>query len=133
LDRSAVEEVRKLRIQGERYAAALRDWAVRGRASRYALSPQEVVRRSRPRSFEESAAAAHFELALHLHRSGRPQDAVAHFREAIRLQPDNWTYKRQAWKLLPPGQTSLAAYGSDWITDVRRIGPENYYLLPDLE
>ena len=46
---------------------------------------------------------------------------------AYRLQPDNWTYKRQAWNLLPAGQTPLEVYGGDWLTDVQQSGPENYY------
>ncbi len=49
------------------------------------------------------------------------------FRAAYRLQPDNWTYKRQAWSLLAPGQSPMDVYGSDWLTDVRKIGAENYY------
>jgi tetratricopeptide (TPR) repeat protein len=124
LDTSTVEEVRRLRIDGERYASALREWAEEGR---HALAPEEVLRRCRRRTFDEAAALAQFELAAHLHRAGRGEEAVEHFREAIRLQPGNWTHKRQAWKLLPPGRTSLEVYGGDWLTEVRRIGPENYY------
>mgnify|MGYP003903406731 CR=1 FL=1 len=54
-------------------------------------------------------------------------EAIPHFREAIRLQPDNWTYRRQAWTLLPKGMTPLETYGTDWLDGVLRIGPENYY------
>ena len=111
--------------------AALRDWAARGAESRFALAPDEVVRRSRPRPIEEATAAAHFELGQHLYRTGRCDDAVGQFRAAHRLQPDNWTYKRQAWNLLPPGQDPLEVYGGDWLTDVQKIGAENYY--PPLE
>ena len=126
-----IAEVRKLRTEAEKYVAALRDWVEHGAGSRFVLAPEEVLRRSRPRPPEEARAAAHFELGQHLHRLGRAQDAVAHFREAYRLQPDNWTYKRQAWDLLAPDQTPLAVYGGDWFTDVRAIGAENYY--PPLE
>lgn len=125
-------EVKNLRIEAERYVAALRDWVENGAESRFVLSPEEVLRRSRPRPIEEATGAAHFELAQHLHRMGRSEAAVAHFREAYRLQPDNWTYKRQAWSLLPAGQTPLEVYGGDWLTDVRRIGAENYYPPLDL-
>lgn len=118
-------ELRGLRIEAERYVAALRDWVARGAASPYALSPAEVVRRGRPRPAAEAEAAAHFELGQHLHRIGRANDAVAHFREAIRLQPDNWTYKRQAWNLA--GSARAEIYGTDWRTEVDRIGIENYY------
>jgi hypothetical protein len=122
-----ITAVRQLRIDAEAYVAALRDWVAHGSASRYALSPEEVIERSRPRPFEESLAAAHFELAQHLHLTGAAEAAIPHFREAGRLQPDNWTYKRQAWSLLPAGVTSLEVYGTDWLTDVQKIGAENYY------
>lgn len=128
---AAIAEVKKLRTDAERYIFALRDWVASGARSRFALSPEEVLRRSRPRPVEEATAAAHFELGQHLHRTDRPRHAVPHFQEAYRLQPDNWTYKRQAWVLLGPDQSPLEVYGSDWLTDVRKIGAENYY--PALE
>ncbi len=128
-----VAEVKKLRIEADKYIAALRDWVKRGAASRYALASEEVLRRSRLRPVEEATAAAHFELGQHLHRAGRPEAAVLHFREAHRLQPDNWTYKRQAWTLVDPVQGPNAVYEGDWLTDVRKIGAENYYPPLDME
>ncbi|MBI1802201.1 MAG: hypothetical protein HY259_10820 [Chloroflexi bacterium] len=68
---------------------------------------------------------------MKLKHAGRVDDAVRQFRDAYRLQPDNWTYKRQAWSLVRAGQTPLEVYGGDWLTDVRKIGAENYY--PPLE
>jgi hypothetical protein len=82
------------------YAAPLRDWVENGPASRYALTPAEVVARSQPRSLDLSAGAAHFELANYLWRRGRRRLAIDHFNQAHRLQPGNWTYKRQAWSLV---------------------------------
>jgi tetratricopeptide (TPR) repeat protein len=122
-----LEEARKIRNEPEKYVAALRDWVAHGAESRYALSPEEVLERSRPRPVEEAEAAAHFELAQHLHAKGRGDDAVRHFREAHRLQPDNWTYRRQAWSLADPLQGPTELYESDWLSDVRKIGAENYY------
>ena len=55
---------------------------------------------------------------------GTPQVS---FKEALRLQPENWTYKRQAWRLLEPDQRPVDVYGSDWLSDVQKIGAENYY------
>jgi hypothetical protein len=126
-----LDEAAKMRIEPEAYVAALRDWVAKGARSPYALAPDEVIARSRPRSPEQSRAAASFELGQHLHRAGHPDDAVAWFREAHRLAPDNWTYKRQAWTLADPLQGKTAEYESDWLSDVRRIGAENYY--PPLE
>ena len=124
-------EARKIRTEPERYVAALRDWVEHGAASRFALAPDEVLRRSGERGRERSLAAAHFELAQHLWRAGREDAAVGHFREARRLQPANWTYKRQAWVLASRFQAPSELFEGDWLTDVRAIGAENYY--PPLE
>ncbi len=128
-----IKELHKLRIEPERYLAALRDWVAQGAASRHALAPEAVLARSRPRPVEEATATAHFALGQHLHRVGRPEAAVGHFRAAYRLHPDNWTYKRQAWNLLLAGQDPREVYGGDWLTDVRRIGAEQYYPALELE
>jgi hypothetical protein len=130
--RERIEVIGKLRIDADLYMRALRDWVTNGSRSRYALAPSEVVRRARGRSTEEALAAAHFELAQHLYRIGREISAVSHFRKAHRLQPDNWTYKRQAWSLADPSQGPTELYESDWMTDVRRIGAENYYASLDM-
>lgn len=129
--REQIATVKGLRIDADTYVSALRDWAARGSASPYALSPDEVLQRSRPRPVEASQAAAHFELGQHLHRAGRTGDAIAHFKECHRLQPDNWTYMRQAWNLLAPGQSSLDVYETDWLREVKKIGAQEYY--PKLE
>jgi hypothetical protein len=121
-------EARKIRTEPEVYVAMVRDWAEHGAASRYALSPDEVVRRSHARTDAEATAAAHFELGQHLHRTGDHDGAVAHWREAHRLAPDNWTYKRNAWNFEDPvrqGRTDV--YEGSWFDDVLRIGAENYY------
>ena len=124
-------EAKNIRVEPEKYVGALRDWVQNGPESPYALDPDEVIARSRPRPVEEAEAAAHFELGQHLHREGRTELAIPHFREAHRLQPDNWTYKRQAWSLTNPDQGPTEQYEGDWVTDVRKIGAENYY--PRLE
>lgn len=125
--RDMLAEAAKIRHEPEKYVGALRDWVRLGNDSPYALSPDEVIERSRPRPQEEALAAAHFELGAHLYRMGRPEDAARHWRETHRLQPDNWTYKRQAWSLADPTQGPTELYEGDWLRDVRKIGPENYY------
>lgn len=122
-----LEAASRIRRDPEAYVAALRDWVEHGAESRFALAPWEVIERSRPRPIEESTAAAHFELGQHLYRTGREQEAVPHFREAHRLQPENWTYKRQAWSFVDPTQGPSDVYEGDWLSDVQKIGPENYY------
>jgi hypothetical protein len=122
-----LQEAQKMPIEPEAYVAALRDWVANGERSRYALDPDAVMARSAPTGPERSRAAACFELGRHLHGSGRADDAIPWFREAHRLQPDNWTYKRQAWTFADPLQGPTDAYDSDWLTDVRKLGAENYY------
>ena len=125
--RARLTEAKRIRVEPEKYVAMLRDWVANGARSEYALSPDEVVRRSRPRPAEEALAAAHFELGQRLHRTGHAEAAVRHFRHAHRFQPDNWTYKRQAWSLVDPSQGPTEQYDGDWLSDVRKIGAENYY------
>jgi hypothetical protein len=122
-----LREARQIRIQPEKYVSALRDWVQHGDQSRFALAPAEVVRRSGDRGADRSLAAAHFELAQHLWRGGHEKEAVPHFRAARRLQPGNWTYKRQGWVLANRYQAPSDLFEGDWLSDVRAVGAENYY------
>jgi hypothetical protein len=127
-----LREAQNISIDPEPYVAALRDWVARGADSPFSLSPEEVMARSAPRDADRARAAACFELGQHLHRSGFGADAVPWFREAHRLQPENWTYKRQAWTFADPLQGPTDAYDSDWLTEVRKVGASNYYPPVDL-
>jgi hypothetical protein len=103
-----------------------------GAASPYALTPEQVVAKARPRGRAEAEAAACFELGQHLYRQGLADAAVPWFRQAHRLQPENWTYKRQAWSMVDRTQGRTAEYDSSWLDDVKAIGAENYYEPLDL-
>ena len=127
--RERIETVRALNVENERYVGALRDWVSRGATSRYALTPAEVIERSRARPLSEATAAAHFALGQELHFAGERDAATRHFREAHRLQPTNWTYRRDAWSLA--GAESEAIYRTTWMAEVKKEGVENYY--PRLE
>jgi hypothetical protein len=124
-DRERIELVRALRVEAERYVAALRDWVERGSESRYALTPDEVVERSRPRPVEEATAAAHFALGQALNARGEQAAAIEHFRDAHKLQPTNWTYRRDAWSLA--GAERETVYRTNWVDEVKRQGVESYY------
>jgi hypothetical protein len=125
--REMLAEAQKIRIDPHKYTAALRDWVENGERSRYRLSPQEVMERSGARGAAEAMAAACFELGHHLWRAGYPDLAPRYWRQAHELHPANWTYKRQAWQLADPLQGPSELYESDWLSDVRKIGAENYY------
>jgi hypothetical protein len=130
--RDVLLEARKIRVEPERYVLALRDWVANGASSVYALTPDDVVARSRARTPDMALAAANFELGQHLHRAGDARAAVLYFRAAHRLDPDNWTYKRQAWTFANPFQGPSEDYDGDWLGDVRRVGAENYYQALDM-
>ena len=139
--REMMTEAQKIPNDAEAYHAALRDWVANGAASRYALAPDEVIARSRPRDRNRAAGHAHFELGTHLELEGHHEAAVRHFREAHRLVPESWTFRRQAWSLEQPENAGPLArfwqgpkpeapdawpYDSDWLSEVRAIGAENY-------
>ncbi len=144
--RDILREASRIKADPDAYVTALRDWVARGTDSPYALTADEVVSRSGRRDPDVAAAAAHFDLAQHLHRAGDAPGAVRHFREAHRLQPENFSYKRQAWSLANPeagpferfwqgpaeGHEDEWPYESDWLTEVRAMGAENYYPPLDL-
>ena len=110
----------------EPYLEALRDWVRRGVDSPFGLTPDEVIERSQPRHADEARAAACFEMGEHLRESVGVDAATPWWREAHRLQPSNWTYKRQAWSLetTPPGESSdliqepTDRYEGNWLDDV---------------
>jgi hypothetical protein len=123
-----LREARKIRIDPDRYVTMVDDWIAHGDESPFALAPDDVIRRSGARTDAEATAAAEFELGQWLHRHGDHDAAIPHWRNAHRLFPGNWTYKRQAWNFEDPGtQGRTDAYDSSWYEDVVEIGAENYY------
>lgn len=134
-------EAAKIKRDTLEYHAALRDWVEHGATSRFALSPDAVVERSRPRDNDKALGHAHFQLATQLEMDGHHATAIRHFRKAHRLVPDSWTFRRQAWSLEKVGDGPLARfmqgptaeapeawpYEGDWLSDVRQSGAENYY------
>ena len=123
--RAVVEAMTKTVDRTGRYTEAIRDWVAHGADSRFVLSPDEVVARSRPRPVEFGLAAAYFELGQHLHRAGFPLDAVPHFREAHRLDPENWSYPRDAMSLVDPSWGKV--YDRDLLSEVAEVGPGTFY------
>jgi hypothetical protein len=128
-------EAKKIRTDPDAYRAAIGDWVEHGAESAFAMAPDEVLARSRPRPRDHAEAAAAFELAQHLWRAGDRDAAVTWFRRAHELHPENWTYKRQAWTFAttPEGEPSDLLQGpndlfeGNWLDDVRVAGAENYY------
>jgi hypothetical protein len=113
-----------------RYTEAVRDWVANGSKSRFVLSPEQVVSYSRPFPAELGLAASEFALGQHLHRNGYGRDAVAHFQQAHRLDPQNWAYKREAYSLVDPSWGQ--AYERDLLSDVAAIGTDTFYPVLDM-
>lgn len=131
-------EVKAIPDRAEAYRAAIVDWATRGADSPYALQPDEVVARSQLRGDAEARAAACFDLGQHLLRTVGHDAAVEWWREAHRLMPGNWTYKRQAWTLVttPDGATENDliqdendVYAGNWLDDVVAAGGGAKYVV----
>jgi hypothetical protein len=129
-------EVKAIPDDAEAYRAAIVDWVDHGAASRCSLTPDEVVARSQRRGDDEARAAACFELGDHLRRTVGGDAAVPWWREAHRLHPANWTYKRQAWTLVttPEGaaendlvQGPTDVYEGNWLDDVVAGGGGSAY------
>jgi hypothetical protein len=131
----------RIRVERTHFLDGLHDWAANGADSAWVLDAEAVLAGSTERSIDHARAAAHFELGQHLHRTGHSDASIGHFREAHRLDPGNWTYKRQAWELASridgpygrfwqgplPGAEDDWPYDGDWLTDIEALGPEHYY------
>jgi hypothetical protein len=125
------------------YPDAIRDWARNGATSEFSLSPERVVAASQPRSISSSEAAAHLDLATHFWHAGDRELSIRHFNDCIRLAPDVWTYKRQAWSIVGmervgaefgqftqnplPGEEADWPFESSFHADVALLEPGEYY------
>lgn len=105
------------------YIAAIRDWAANGAKSVYVLSEAESKARLKPPSDDRLRADAEFALAEYLYKQGKGADAIPHFKEAQRLDPDNWNYKRQAWAL----SDAERDYGTSFRKEVQKLNGKPYY------
>ena len=119
-------------ISAEPYLDAIRDWAENGSRSKYVLSAEELKSRLKPQSQGRALADAEFALAEYLYGKSFGADAIPHFKEAQRLDPDNWNYKRQAWAL----SDAERDYGTTFMKEVKKLNGRPYYeprQLPDAD
>jgi hypothetical protein len=135
-------EVKAIPDVSDDYRAAIVDWAHRGHESRFVLTPEQVIARSQPRGDHEARAAACFAMGEHLRRTVGADAAVPWWREAHRLFPANWTYKRQAWTLVTTAPDATEndlmqgpndVYEGNWLDDViAGGGGQAYTVVPEL-
>ena len=110
-------------VDSSPYIDAIRDWVAKGAQSVYALSEAELKTRLTPATIDRSRSDAEFALAEYLYKQGKGADAIPHFKEAQRLDPDNWNYKRQAWAL----SDAERDYGTNFRKEVQKLNGKPYY------
>ncbi len=113
------------------YIDALRDWVKHGASSRFALPAEEVKRRMRGPRESDVRAATHVKLGRYCFGKQALERAKFHFKEAVRLCPDSWNYRRQSNMLDPQSIGELNA-GPDFWAAVDALGDTPFYPVADL-
>jgi tetratricopeptide (TPR) repeat protein len=111
------------RLEAAPYLDAIRDWAAKCDQSAFALSEKELKERLVPQNTDWALAAAEFGLAEYLYRNGQSEASIRHYKEAQRLNPDSWNYKRQAWAL----SNAERDYGTSFMKEVQKLNGKPYY------
>ena len=120
------------KLEAAEYLNAIRDWAAKGEQSAFALSEKELKERLAPQNPDWARAAAEFGLAEYLYRKGLASASITHYKEAQRLNPESWNYKRQAWALSDADRD----YGTNFTKEVQKLNGKSYYAprrLPDVK
>ena len=111
------------------YLNALRDWIEKGNKSIYAMGEERLREKLTVNDPDVVLAAAEFALGEYLYKSGHLAEAIPHFKEAQRLNPKSWNYKRQAYAL----SDAKRDYGTTFADEVEKAGGSRvYYAPPDL-
>ena len=111
------------KMESAPYIDAIRDWAQNGSKSVFVLSESELKQRLKPQSEDRAGADVEFALGEYLYKIGKGAEAIPHFKEAQRLDPDNWNYKRQAWSLSDADRD----YGTNFRKEVEKLNGQPYY------
>lgn len=111
------------------YLTALKDWIEKGEKSQYVMSEEKLREKLDSNDPNVALAAAEFGLAEQLYKTGHNGEAITHFKEAQRLNPKSWNYKRQAYLL----GDAKRDYGTTFLDEVNKNGGGKvYYAPPDL-
>ncbi len=116
-------------LESATYVNAIRDWIENGARSQFVMTDTELKSRLTPESPDRLLADAEFSLAEFIYRAGNPDAAVPHFKEAQRLAPDNWNYKRQAYLVSSNPERD---YGTTFAKEVQKLGDKPYYPTPQI-
>lgn len=115
-----------LQSKGTRYVAALKDWVEKGADSEFALSRDEVVGRTAPRTSVQAIAETSFQLGVYFHGQGDETRANMYWEKAQELRPEDWNYHRQEWSFTPKQASA------NWSKKFRALGDQDYYAPLDL-
>jgi tetratricopeptide (TPR) repeat protein len=111
------------------YLTGLKDWVEKGDKSAYVMSDEKLREKLEINDPNFIMAAAEFGLGENLYKSGHLQEAIPHFKEAQRLNPKSWSYKRQAYAL----SDAKRDYGTTFKDEVEKVGgSKTVYAPPDL-
>jgi hypothetical protein len=110
-------------IDAAPYLEGIRDWVKLGAASRWVFNEADMKKRLAAQKPEHALASAEFALAEYLSHKDKGADAIGHYKEAQRLNPQSWNYKRQAWAL-SDGERD---YGTSFFKEVAKLKGKPYY------
>jgi AhpC/TSA family/Tetratricopeptide repeat len=126
MPQAALEERQRVKTA---YLDAVRDWAVHGASSPYALDAKAVMARLIVPDAAIAEAHAHFRLGQALLRDGQTAEAAAEFAEATRLHPDSWAM----WRQTADKDARGLAVGEAFWRRVDALGDRHYYAPVSLE
>ena len=110
-------------LEASEYLDAIRDWVTNGDQSIFVMNEAQVKEALTPQKPEWALAAAEFALGEYLSHAGMGAAAIPHYKEAQRLNPESWNYKRQAWAL----SDAEKDYGTSFMKEYGKLNGKPYY------
>jgi hypothetical protein len=111
------------------YLNALKDWVEKGAKSAYVMPEDKLEKKLTVNRPDTLLASAEFGLGEYLYKAGHLAEAIPHFKQAQKLNPKDWNYKRQAYAL----SDAKRDYGTTFAEEVEKSGGSKvYYTPPDL-
>ncbi len=115
-------------IDAQPYLDGLLDWLDKGEKSIYAMNADQLRERLNQFTPDNLLADADFKMGQYLVSAGHPREAIAYFKTAQKLRPDDWNYKRNAWLFADPDKD----YGTNFMKEVKALNGKPYYPPLDL-
>lgn len=119
-------QLMSIKVDGDHYVAALRDWVDKGDQSKYAMKADELRKRLQPPDASIALAEANFKLGVYFQQQKDLSTADKYWQAAQKLAPNNWNYHRQAWFFTPDKAIS------NWLKKFGELKGKDYYPKLDL-